>query len=159
MKVCSVCGVEKPAEDFQVRRASADGRTAACRVCLAARDKARDKDPARIAAKAAYIKTPAGAAAAARAKAKYASSKHGREARRESVRRWRNKKPSARRAHTAVERAVKSGRLVPWPCEVCGSKAHAHHPDYSMPLVVVWLCPSHHKEAHALIGTEPETTN
>jgi hypothetical protein len=41
------------------------------------------------------------------------------------------------------------GRLVPQPCQVCGGVAQKHHPDYSRPLDVVWLCRSCHLEVHA----------
>jgi hypothetical protein len=35
------------------------------------------------------------------------------------------------------------------PCEVCGAaKVEAHHPDYSKPLEVQWLCKRHHAEVH-----------
>jgi hypothetical protein len=35
--------------------------------------------------------------------------------------------------------------LVPQPCEVCGAtKVEKHHPDYSKPLEVRWLCREHH---------------
>lgn len=38
------------------------------------------------------------------------------------------------------------------PCEVCGAeKSHAHHDDYGQPLVVRWLCHSHHMEHHAML--------
>lgn len=38
------------------------------------------------------------------------------------------------------------GVLVPKPCEECGEPdSEMHHPDYSKPLEVVWLCrPCHH---------------
>jgi hypothetical protein len=36
------------------------------------------------------------------------------------------------------------GKLVEQPCEVCGAKAEMHHPDYSKPLEVRWLCTRHH---------------
>ena len=56
-------------------------------------------------------------------------------------------------ARWAVRRAVASGALVRNPCEVCGNpKAQGHHDDYSKPLVVRWLCASHHREHHANIG-------
>ena len=55
------------------------------------------------------------------------------------------------KAHRAVRHAVRNGKLVKLPCFVCGSdKTEAHHPDYSSPLDVVWLCPSHHKQTHAM---------
>lgn len=35
------------------------------------------------------------------------------------------------------------------PCEVCGeTRTHRHHPDYSKPLVVRFLCALHHKQVH-----------
>jgi hypothetical protein len=38
----------------------------------------------------------------------------------------------------------------------CESRPQAHHPDYSKPLDVVWLCDDHHKQAHALVANEPQ---
>lgn len=55
-------------------------------------------------------------------------------------------------AHNAVARALKSGALVKLPCWVCGkSETEAHHPVYSMPLDVVWLCAAHHKKIHLAV--------
>lgn len=34
------------------------------------------------------------------------------------------------------------------PCIICGGKAERHHPDYSQPLNVIFLCRSHHKKVH-----------
>lgn len=61
-----------------------------------------------------------------------------------NVTRWRKKNPEKKRAQVALQRAVKKGLVIPQPCEVCGEKAEAHHPDYSKPLEVVWLCHLHH---------------
>jgi hypothetical protein len=56
-----------------------------------------------------------------------------------------------------VQKAINVGYLMPRPCEVCGTftfdnrgrrKVHAHHPDYSKPLEVMWLCHLHHVEWH-----------
>ncbi len=53
-------------------------------------------------------------------------------------------------ARRAVHAALRSGHLIrPMSCERCGCtrKMTAHHPDYSRPLVVMWLChPCHSKE-------------
>jgi len=53
-------------------------------------------------------------------------------------------------ARSMVHKAKKSGRLIPQPCEVCGSveRIHAHHEDYRRALDVRWLCPAHHGEVH-----------
>jgi hypothetical protein len=55
-----------------------------------------------------------------------------------------------RRAHKAVENALIRGTLHRNPCMVCGTqdRVQAHHEDYSRPLDVVWLCPTHHKARH-----------
>lgn len=62
--------------------------------------------------------------------------------------------PERKRANTAVNNAVRDGRLKKQPCWVCGEKAVAHHPDYSRPLDVVWLCQPHHKQTHALVANQ-----
>ncbi len=36
------------------------------------------------------------------------------------------------------------------PCAICGDlEAERHHPDYSKPTKIVWLCKRHHEELHA----------
>ena len=63
----------------------------------------------------------------------------------------RNKKyPERRKARSMLSRAVQNGLVIPLPCLMCGDKAEAHHPDYSTPLSVVWLCKPHHKKAHEI---------
>jgi hypothetical protein len=63
-----------------------------------------------------------------------------------NARRWRKQHPERARAHSRVAYALRTGKLVKQPCEVCGSteNVHAHHDDYSKPLDVRWLCPLHH---------------
>lgn len=53
-----------------------------------------------------------------------------------------------KRAQHIVEYEIRTGRLIPQPCEVCGEKAEAHHDDYSKPLDVRWLCRIHHCALH-----------
>lgn len=63
--------------------------------------------------------------------------------------------PDRIRANTAIATALRSGTLTRKDCEKCGAKyTHAHHKDYSRPLDVQWLCPSHHKEAH-VVAVDP----
>lgn len=96
-------------------------------------DRARASLPHRIEARELYKKTIAYSEAHKKACKKYA-----------------DKNPVRRAAHIAVGHALRSGKLYPLPCFCCGDKAKAHHPDYSSPLDVIWLCPAHHKQTHAM---------
>ena len=58
------------------------------------------------------------------------------------------KYPERKKAHQIIKDAKNSGKIIPKPCEICGGKAQAHHPDYSKPLDVIWLCRQHHIDAH-----------
>lgn len=63
--------------------------------------------------------------------------------------RQRRKFPEKYEARQAVLVAVRAGRLEKLPCRVCGNPdAEAHHPDYSRPLDVEWLCGPHHRAQH-----------
>jgi len=64
-------------------------------------------------------------------------------------RRRRALNPERHRAHQQLRRAVKKGIVKRLPCSVCGSqKSIGHHPDYSKPIDVVWLCQPHHAAVH-----------
>lgn len=70
-----------------------------------------------------------------------------------NTKQWRKLNPEKWSAQVKVNNAIRSGYLLKKTCEVCGkTKAHAHHDDYSKPLVVIWLCPLHHKERHKLLS-------
>jgi len=66
-----------------------------------------------------------------------------------AARRWSLANPEKRRAEYTALWAIKNGLLVRQPCEQCGNpKTHAHHEDYSQPLLVAWLCSRHHRRRH-----------
>lgn len=143
---CKICNTTKPDTDFYASNKSR------CKECVKARvnanrqanlerirayDRMRGSMPHRVAARKAYQRTPAFA-----------------ESHNAAVKRWEAKHPERRHASTTVGHAIRDGRLAPWPaCAVptCDCKPQAHHPDYSRPLDVVWLCDTHHKAAHALV--------
>jgi len=59
------------------------------------------------------------------------------------------KSPLKYKAHMAVKNAVKNGKLERLPCLYCGApETEAHHPDYSKPLDVQWLCRTCHMKQH-----------
>lgn len=147
---CKTCAQDKEASAFYV------SNQARCKECVKASvtahrkanlervrayDRMRGSMPHRVAARADYAKTKA-----------YAESHEA-----ASVR-WAAKHPERRRASHLVGNAVRDGKLVPWPvCAIpeCDRKPQGHHADYSRPLDVVWLCPAHHKQAHALVANDP----
>lgn len=63
------------------------------------------------------------------------------------------KLPSKTKAHQAVAKARKEGKLKMLPCESCGNeKTLAHHTDYSKPLKIMWLCRGCHIDWHKKNG-------
>jgi len=71
---------------------------------------------------------------------------------REYYRRYLSKPGNKRKqfAQRQVFQAIETGILVrPDACETCGAgPTEAHHPDYSKPLYVLWLCRACHKALH-----------
>lgn len=65
---------------------------------------------------------------------------------------WKKRNPDKIKAQRKLQKAVKIGKIKRLPCSVCGSaKSVGHHPDYSKPLEVIWLCHIHHKKVHYTI--------
>lgn len=135
-KRCFKCQTEKPLDAFYAHAQMADGRLNKCKECAKA-----DVLAHRLAKIENY-----------RAYDKMRASMPHRIALAKSVRaRWIADHPERRAANVTLGNAVRSGKVQKQPCWVCGMKAVAHHPDYSAPLDVVWLCQSHHKQTHALV--------
>lgn len=65
---------------------------------------------------------------------------------------WRSKNPEKCKAQELVASKIRKGEIKRGNCSVCGKeRAEAHHPDYSKPLKIVWLCKKHHVEEHKKI--------
>jgi len=72
-----------------------------------------------------------------------------REKDRRRVKGWQENNHIKRAAHIITGNAVRNGKLIKQPCEICGElKVEGHHDDYEKPLEVRWLCISHHAEHH-----------
>lgn len=64
---------------------------------------------------------------------------------------WSDKNVLKRAAHIWTCNAIRDGRIIKKPCEVCGKKkVDAHHDDYNFPTSVRFLCRKHHSEHHKL---------
>lgn len=147
-KRCFKCSGLKKLTDFYRHPTTADGRLNKCKQCtkrdvnryrhentekVRAYDQKRAQEPARKRKSAGYRRTFL--------------------ARHPGIltaysQRQRRRNPVKYAAVTAVGNAIRDGKLLRQPCEVCGAKAHAHHDDYRRPLEVRWFCPKHHRELH-----------
>lgn len=81
-------------------------------------------------------------------KKKYHSTPEGKAVINKAVKKYREKFPERQLAREAVQRRVKRGRIVPSVCACGATKTQAHHPDYSKPLEVEWLCSGCHAKKH-----------
>lgn len=147
LKRCLSCRQIKTSSEYYQHPGMADGRLGKCKKCckrdaIANRqknlerylqyDRNRAMLPHRVAQRAAYQKTVGGKKVSNAAK-----------------KRWIARNQDRRAAHRILANAVKYGRLVRQPCEICNStRTHGHHDDYTQPLKVRWLCPAHHREIH-----------
>ena len=138
-KRCFKCQKEKPIHDFYAHAAMKDGHLNKCKECAKRdvyehrhgknRDKVLEYDRVR------------------------AKNPNRMQKAKEIAIRWRQDYPERRAAHIKLRSALRSGKVQKWPvCAMpdCTRTPEAHHPTYSLPLAVVWLCPAHHKQAHAL---------
>lgn len=129
VKTCFKCGVEKAYEDFYRHPHMRDGYLGKCKHCTKydmqvdrqTKSRVREYDRQR------------------------SSLPHRIALRTRITREWRRKYRDRARAQQMAEHHL---RDVPETCEGCGLKkpVERHHPDYSKPLLVVWLC----KPCHAI---------
>ena len=133
MKRCFKCGVEKPVDEFYRHSEMADGHLGKCKDCTKldmridrqTKPRVREYDRQR------------------------ASLPHRVALRTRVAQEWDRRYPDRAKAHTVASNAVRDGKLTkPHLCEGCGlpKRLEKHHPDYSQPLLVVWLC----KPCHAI---------
>jgi hypothetical protein len=50
-----------------------------------------------------------------------------------------------------------TGKLIPQPCACGAATVEMHHPDYSRPLHVIWMCRACHLELHRCDGKKAGT--
>lgn len=120
---CHACKERKPGSEFGDDKTRNSGKASACRACV--REKVRlwklqnpDKDKRND---------------------------------KKAIRSWQVRNREKYIAHHKVWRAIKLGVLLrPKVCSSCERerRIHGHHPDYSKPLEVVWLCHICHRNIH-----------
>lgn len=133
MKTCFKCGAEKPLGEFYKHRMMADGHLGKCKDCTKLDVRTDRQTKPRV-----------------REYDRERSSLPHRKALRERIaREWAEKHPDRRKANLVANRAVRSGKIARQTiCQGCGleKKLQKHHPDYSQPMLVIWLC----KPCHAI---------
>lgn len=149
MKKCCKCKAAKPLDQFGKNKSAKDGLAFECKECVRAYqrkaravrgDEIRAADNARFHTEKRQISV-----------ARYRSSDKGRAAMARAHENWRGNHPHKYKANSDLNNALQAGRIFKQPCFICGaSKVEGHHPDYSRPLDVVWLCVAHHKETHIM---------
>jgi hypothetical protein len=134
MKTCKKCLAALPLSEFYVHQRMADGYLSFCKPCVRARvTKHRADNKERI--------------------MEYDRNRPNKAQRMYLIAERSVAHPKIRLAHVAVHNAIKRGKLVRMPCEVCGAKkVDAHHDDYEKRLEVRWLCRKHHREHHVRVG-------
>lgn len=156
-KLCTSCHSTKPITAFHRRR---EGYQPKCKECTLAYNRQyraanRNDIAAQDKVRSGRFKTPEGRAkrAAYQRNRRRSNPAADRSARRQLPSygvAYTKRTPEAARAHSAVQRALKSGRLVrPTACTNCGrsdSRIEGAHLDYSKPLDVIWLCAMCHRE-------------
>ena len=66
-----------------------------------------------------------------------------------SSKKQRKKNPLRTKACNIVNKAIQKGKIKKESCFICDSfSTEAHHPDYSKPLKIIWLCKKCHSELH-----------
>lgn len=150
VKKCFKCLVEKPLSEFYKHSKMADGRLNKCKDCTRqdvtdnrknnseyykAYDRARADLPERVAKRKEIAEN-------------WKTDPKLKKRRTEFSKNWKENNLLKRAAHVITNNAIRDGKLIKKPCEICSKKAEAHHDDYSSPLDVRWLCKKHHAEHH-----------
>lgn len=122
-KTCTKCNTEKPLYAFSLFKKGYLGR---CSICKQCRNKKSSAIPSEL--KEAERQLAVKAAGA----------------------RYSAKNKHKRKAKDLVNQAIKVGQITKTNCEHCGSldNIEGHHPDYSKPLEVIWLCIKCHNLEH-----------
>ena len=135
-KICSICLKLLPLDSFHKFKGNLDGHYTNCKKCRI--QKSHES----------YLRRSEKIAMSTK---EYRKTDKGKLARKvEDINRRKNH-PGKYKANYLLTNAVRDGRINRLPCEVCGEiKSEGHHPDYSKPLEVKWLCKIHHNNIHRL---------
>lgn len=134
-KVCSGCGRDLPLTAFAKNKNGKFGVHSKCKECKNSKQKA-SYNPEKQSQYYQENKEQI---------AEYRQTNEWKQLHAEQSRRYRKKYPEKVRAHAAVAQL----NLETETCVMCGAMGiEKHHPDYSQPLDIIWLCKKCHTEIH-----------
>lgn len=140
-KKCCICRKSKFSSSFYHCSSNASGLDYRCKKCDRNRLRVWRKSPRAKALENVRIER------VREQHKRYRQSVKGRKVSSAKAKRMAKKYPEKFKARYKLRYAVSRGTILRKPCEVCGNKVvQGHHEDYSKPLVVKWLCDTHHKQ-------------
>lgn len=142
-KACFKCGDTKPRHDFYKHPDMADGRLGKCKECTKADVKARTS---RMKHNPELVKQER--KRCREKQERYRNEGVAIQSSYKSKDKWRKSNMHKSRAHCAARRANKTPPLVCEHCRKPSKIMHRHHPDYSKPKKIVWMCPKCHGLEH-----------
>jgi hypothetical protein len=141
-KTCNKCGASKPETEFK-RRSEGTARENACKSCVLIQRRARESDPV-AKERVALLSEQWRARNPDKVREAYKKCKRTTKS--------DERNPMKRKARQDLRNAIAAGRVFrPSCCSDCMSsdrQIQAHHPDYSKPFEVEWLCVKCHSKRH-----------
>ncbi len=67
--------------------------------------------------------------------------------------------PEKKRCRNITQGAIRRGKIIVGDCDNCKASSnetmiHAHHEDYTQPMMIIWLCASCHSRKHLALKGE-----
>lgn len=150
--ICTACLVAKPTHEFAME---GERQRKQCRECM----RAKRRTPKRRALRNAMMRKAQSKAARNASVRKRQGLESVRISQRKKSKRQAAKYPEKAKVKRLVRSAIEAGHLIrPLACGLCNTipkparggrtAIHAHHPDYTKPLEIQWLCQQCHTNVH-----------
>lgn len=154
-KRCFKCQCLKPLDEFHRNQHMADGRINQCKECVKTYYKEyREKNHEHLMEynRRYYQDSPENRAVNIAKSREWAKNNPTKTA--AATRGWKKRNQDKIHCHNVINNAIRDGKIAkPDACSSCGKsgvKIHGHHPDYTKPLDVMWLCATCHSRQHRL---------
>jgi hypothetical protein len=151
-KPCISCHNSLPLDGFYKHKQMRDGHLNKCKSCCKTQEHARRADNLQRIRE--YDRNRPNRLERTEAVKQYGKTAKGRAVQQRAKDEWSQRNMQKRKAQWDVNNAIRDGRLIkPTNCESCSGigKIEGHHDDYSLSLLVRWLCDPCHKKHHKML--------